>query len=488
MAMMEKIRQGTQSPFMKLVFGAIVLVFVFWGVGAQGPTSQEIAKVNGHRISDTDMQRRVRNVVRGMGSSLDEDQLLDLQREVIAALIQERVILQEAEVAGLEVDGEEIARAVLSYPAFKDADGRFNKSYYERILKREGLNEARFENLQRDEITRSKLEGLAAGAIRVSDTEVARVYALQPTTLEVAWLLISDGALAANMKLSDEEVNAHLADKGADVQAAYDKDLDSRYRHPRRATLSTILVNAGDDGSEGAEATLRALVAGLQSQADFAAAAGEHSDGLSSVNGGELGTLAEPMMDASVAEVVFATAAGAMSAVVVDDDGAQVFWVHDIIDARETPFDEVKASIARGQLADAQVEAHGDALAEQILARWKAEGSAPDDLMLEHGLVTRQAGPFPVAAPNLGAPISSPGLMDALGQAKEPGVLDSVFDADGGRVLAHIITVNQPDPVAYGAQKGFIESQLLAAKRAAFVAAWERDLVARARVQQRYIP
>jgi len=290
------------------------------------------------------------------------------------------------------------------------------------------------------------------------------------------------------MKLSDEEVNAHLADKGADVQAAYDKDLDSRYRHPRRATLSTILVNAGDDGSEGAEATLRALVAGLQSQADFAAAAGEHSDGLSSVNGGELGTLAEPMMDASVAEVVFATAAGAMSAVVVDDDGAQVFWVHEIIDARETPFDEVKASIARGQLADAQVEAHGDALAEQILARWKAEGSAPDDLMLEHGLVTRQAGPFPVAAPNLGAPISSPGLMDALGQAKEPGVLDSVFDADGGRVLAHIITVNQPDPVAYGAQKGFIESQLLAAKRAAFVAAWERDLVARARVQQRYIP
>jgi hypothetical protein len=59
---MENIRAGANNPWMKAVFAAIMLVFVFWGVGgAGGPTNQTIADVNGDRITDTQFQQVMRN-------------------------------------------------------------------------------------------------------------------------------------------------------------------------------------------------------------------------------------------------------------------------------------------------------------------------------------------------------------------------------------------------------------------------------------------
>ena len=64
MPVMENIRQGANSPVMKLLFGAIVIVFVFWGIGGQRQT-QTVATVNGTRITDTPLQKELRARTRG---------------------------------------------------------------------------------------------------------------------------------------------------------------------------------------------------------------------------------------------------------------------------------------------------------------------------------------------------------------------------------------------------------------------------------------
>ena len=116
MAMMESIRRSTDSVWMKLVFGIIVLVFVFWGIGATGPTNTEVATVNGSRITDTELHQRMRSIP--TGGAQDDDQLRVLQQEVIQQLIREEVLNQEAERLGLEVSPTEIALYLWQYSEY----------------------------------------------------------------------------------------------------------------------------------------------------------------------------------------------------------------------------------------------------------------------------------------------------------------------------------------------------------------------------------
>lgn len=50
--MLEGIRNNTQSIWVKLAFGLIILVFVFWGIGSYQSASGVVATVNGVDITE----------------------------------------------------------------------------------------------------------------------------------------------------------------------------------------------------------------------------------------------------------------------------------------------------------------------------------------------------------------------------------------------------------------------------------------------------
>ena len=103
MSVLDSIRRGTDSTAMRLVFGAIVVVFVFWGVGSgAGTTGQSVAEVNGERISDEDFRRARQQRTDGMSLS-DDEQLKAIEREVLDSLVRSEVLRQEAQAAGLQV-------------------------------------------------------------------------------------------------------------------------------------------------------------------------------------------------------------------------------------------------------------------------------------------------------------------------------------------------------------------------------------------------
>ena len=102
MGVMENIRAGATNPWMKAVFAAIVLVFVFWGVGgAGGPTNQVIAEVNGERITDTAFQRLMRNYSRTQGEAKSDEEQSRIAAQAVAELIENKVLQQTAEKNGI---------------------------------------------------------------------------------------------------------------------------------------------------------------------------------------------------------------------------------------------------------------------------------------------------------------------------------------------------------------------------------------------------
>ena len=99
-------------------------------------------------------------------SDMDADELNNLEREIIAQILRQRVLIQEAERLGLVVSVEEIAREIRQYQAFQTEDGKFSADLYASVLKHSGLSKGLFEEQRREAILLQKLNQLAATSVR----------------------------------------------------------------------------------------------------------------------------------------------------------------------------------------------------------------------------------------------------------------------------------------------------------------------------------
>jgi peptidyl-prolyl cis-trans isomerase D len=280
--MMETIRRGTDSTIMKVVFGAIVLVFVFWGVTPQGNRGQLIAEVNGERITDTEY-RRVMSRMQGT-SNMDDDELSDLGREVVQQLIRQRVQIQEAERVGLVVSIQEIAREIRKSAAFRTDEGKFSEKVYASVLKHSGMSKGQYEEQLRESILQNKLRQLALSSVQVSDAEVERFFEASFTDVTVAWVRLGDDELLERVPVTDAEIDEWITTHPDELKEAYDKAFNTRWSKPRRADVSTILLRTDLDQGRVPEEDLRARLDAIRAQAtggaDFAELARRHSEDL----------------------------------------------------------------------------------------------------------------------------------------------------------------------------------------------------------------
>ena len=490
MPIMETIRRGTDSTFMKIVFGGIVLVFVFWGVGAQGPTSVTIATVNGSRITDTQFQRIMRRVDRG--GSMDEADRKQLQQSVIKELIQAEVMLQEADMLDIEVSDEEIARKVLEVDDFKDSDGRFSAKYYDKALKRYGLTQGGFESQLREQLTLQKLEEIAAAGATVNNAILEQLFRESMTRMDLSYVYIPDAALLSQVPIDDNALAAFVDTNADQIRLQYDKDFDRLYNEPPKATLSLILLRSDLDEGNVDQAELRTRMESIRARAvngdDFGTLARTFSEDLTAVNGGFLGTMSETQMDKAVANAVFETEAGKVSEIVETARGLQLLLVSERIDARTTPLDEVKADIARAIIAEQGVTQVAKDFGEKVRTTWKDSGEPPAELLTGVGLEVDASLAVSPSSPTLGAVNPSPAMLGALKSASTEGVLDGVYEVEGGRVVVAVTKYEGADMDLFEAEKDSLRMRVRLQEQQLFVEQWRKDLVARAQVEQLWIP
>jgi peptidyl-prolyl cis-trans isomerase D len=500
MSLLDNLRRGTESTAMKVFFVIVVITFVFWGVDAQmaggGTTSTLVQIGSGDRITDMDYQRRMRDLTQRMQVAPDEDQLKTLGRQVLQGMIEEKVALHEARRLDVEVSDDELARYILQYEAFKDESGKFNAKLYEKQLKRMGLTKGRFEEKAREAMMLEKLRRTAVIGAQVLEPEVKRRYQESETQLELQLVRIPDELVLDKVPVDEPAIDAFLGASEAEVKTQYDSDFNRLYNLPKKASIRTIVLRSdvpSGDGSEvetGITPALRQRAEAIAKEAatkGFAELARRYSEDLSAGAGGDLGTVTEAEMDPAVAKVVFATPPGSVSQVVETGRGLEILKVESAEDARSIPFDEVKREIARDMIARKEVGRVAGELAEKILAEWKATGTAPEKLLEESHLTVMSTGPMSPADPS---PIleSSPDVLAAALAAGKPGVLDGVYPSANGRVVAAVASYQAPDPEGYAEKAEDLRNQMLYEARVAFLDAWTKDLVAHARVDQKYEP
>ncbi len=165
------------AKFFYFLFVIVIVSFIFWGVGTvDKQTGVPVAEVGKDRIASEDYWAaydRAREFYRNiMKENFNEEfeKKINLKRQVLDSLIDEKVLLAEAKREGITVSDAEVEDAIMNDPSFL-REGKFSKDIYLRILDLNRISPEVFESSKRRELTVAKLRMLIEESVDVSDVD-----------------------------------------------------------------------------------------------------------------------------------------------------------------------------------------------------------------------------------------------------------------------------------------------------------------------------
>lgn len=464
--MLDGIRNNAQSWGVKIAFGIIILVFVFWGVGSYTGPKGLVATVNGKNITEVEFQRayaQMEDNIRRSAPNLTPEMMegLQLERRVLDQLIQEKLIESEAERAGLTVSPYEL-RALIQQLPFFQKDGKFDPETYKALLKNNGLTPQKFEADQAKTLLPAKLQRLVGASAYVSPASARALFDYAAERRTVEYILFPASAHKDMAAPTVEEVTKAYEEQSAsftvpatvkleivrldpaamgdpasiaeeDLKAAYDSRI-SKYTEAEKIRARHLLIrlapNASDADVKKAEETIKALEARIRGGEEFADVAKAHGQDGTAAEGGDLGWFTDGQMVPEFSKAAFALKEGELSAPVRTQFGFHLIKKEGHEAAKVHSFDEVK-----------------DALRKELATENASRGiEEKADLVLAQALAGKTMEEAAKAASAAGVKVETTGTLSAAQLGAELGLRES----DARAVMAASAGTVFDTPVAAG--------------------------------------
>jgi peptidyl-prolyl cis-trans isomerase D len=379
-----------------IIFLFVVLVFVDWGgAGRTGGAATDLgaaaARVNGDTISVAEYRRALyfaeQRFEQMYGQKLTDQmrQMLRLEEQVLTDLINQTLLLQQAESMNLTATEDEIRKAILEIPVL-NPDGKFvGSELYERYILGMGYNTvADYEREVARDLTLSKIRSALASSIAIPERNAEAEYRRQNENAKIKYVYFPSESLTTPVEVSAAEVSGYyekhanryshpaqrrvkylIADlaqvragitfEDAELQAYYEQNKES-YRTGESVRASHILIPVAAQADAVSEETARAraaaLVEELRNGADFGTLARVNSaDPGSAAQGGDVGFFSRGEMVPEFEQTAFGLTIGQVSDPVRKQFGFHILKVTEKRDAGYKPLSEVRSDIM-GKLAE----------------------------------------------------------------------------------------------------------------------------------------
>lgn len=137
--------------------------------------------MNGEPITIQEFQRKYEQLeqqVRAQYPDLDAAGLkaMQLKQQLIQNLILENLIMQEAKRVGIVVTPVELRKLIESFPAFHNAEGKFDPDAYVRVIKAQRNTPGNFEAELRNNMLMNKLRADVTAGAFVPEAEVRDLF------------------------------------------------------------------------------------------------------------------------------------------------------------------------------------------------------------------------------------------------------------------------------------------------------------------------
>ena len=498
--MLDSIRRNAQSIWVKIAFGLIIVVFVFWGIGNfNANPAGTVAKVNGEAITEQDFIQRyesVRSQFKQNLPNVDSAKLQELEpeirRQALQSLVTERVLVQAADKAGVLVTPQELRRFVESIPAFQNNQGRFDPAQYKLVLGSQNTNPGAFERSLTSEMLTSKLQRIVSEGVYVPQASTRARFDFEGEQRSIEALVFPAAEFAAKVVLADEAVKAYYeANKSsafavpasldvsyvlfsaetlarpADISAAevedyYSKNIE-RFKRPERVKASHILVLAGkgmsDEERAQARKTVEAARAEIKAGKSFAETAKAISQDGSAEQGGELGWFGRGQMVPAFEEAAFALKPGEISGIVETEFGYHLIMVAEHAAEDTQPLaevtEELRTLLAR-EKASLTVQDTLDAALVGVI-----NGQSLADAAAKFSLAPTRSGLVPAAQLEAQLGLKPEDISKLL--AAQPGkAFESPFVGQDGYVLITVEASVPPSVESFEKARPAIEENLRA--------------------------
>lgn len=429
--MLQDIRDNAQGTIAKVIIGLLIISLSIWGMDAivGGFSGEpEVATVNGDSITEREFlrtvqletQQRLSQMDNPDPSMLDEDQI---RRDVLEALIEERVLTLDAQAQGLELSDADIDALITQMPQFQ-VDGQFNRDRFVATVRNVGMGVGEFrENMRKNYVVNQIRASIAQTGI-VASENAAQLLRIQNQTRDFRVLTVNADSLSEQISVTDDEIQAFYDDNadqfrepeqvdaayitlslGAladaidiseeDLRAFYDEQAEDYAREERRA--AHILIEDGSD----AEATIASIQERLEAGESFADLAEEFSvDTVSARDGGDLGYAGRGVYDEAFENALFALEEGEVSGPVETSFGIHLIRLDGVRRSDVPSFESLQ-----GELRDELARTRASERFAEVRAQLADAAYAADDLAgpaAELGLevrevdgVTREGGSAP---------------------------------------------------------------------------------------------
>ncbi len=478
--MLDAMRRNAQSWGVKIIFGLIILVFVFWGVGSMNDQkTSAIAYVNEQPISFSQYKRQYEGEyerLKGQFKDITAEQLkqIGFKRQVLDQLVDQALLEQQAEASGISASDDQIRLTIARIKAFQNDQGRFDPDLYRQVLAAQGMTPAEFEEAYRKNITAKTMLGHVAATAVVAEAEAKGMFTFArekakaevvpfpldeqlakvqvtdeqaqafykeneakyeaPAMAQLAYLEFTPAALAKPGEVSEAEAKAYYDSNSKE----FNQDESIRARH----ILVKVPANATPDAVAKAKAKIEEIRARIKSPKDFASIAVKFSEGPSAPGGGDLGWFSKGTMVPSFEEAAFALKPGVVSEPVRSDFGWHLILVEEKKEAGIPAFAEVRDAI------------------KLKVAEEKASGRVSD--MLDEALARLAAGEKPAAiAQALDIPLHTTKPFAKNGGPEEL----ALSEADLASVFA--LTQGQTTAAPLSVEGGFVLAERTMARDAA---------------------
>jgi parvulin-like peptidyl-prolyl isomerase len=485
---MQKIREYSQSFFIWIMFGALVVVFaVSFGPGstscADGPATDYAARVNGEVIRRQEfallLKAREDSIRRSLGPEQSAEMIarMGLRTQVIDQLIEGKLLEMEARRRGLDVSDEDLLAYLKTRFGVDQVDYQDYKTWVGRTF---DTTVDAFEQEVRGDMVAEQLAEFVRDQVTVGEAEVKAGYDREHDRAQI-WFVKYDPSAVPDPAPSDAEIDQLLAADAEAAKARYEQD-KLLYAVPKEVHAWQILKKLGAEATESEVTAAKEALLALRTQVlgggDFAQLAKQQSE---DDQGGDLGWVKRMHLASELGNKLFEMRSDEVSDEPVrTPQGLHLLYVQEIKPPREQPFEEVQrqvgAAVLKDQRAEATVTAQGQALIAALASKaletlTRAADGADVTLPLRE-----ETAWFDRAA----AAIPRLGVNDALRAA--------IFAADSGtvvdkpyRVGRHVYVVGikdreRPDAGKYEGEKEDMKRRLVNAKRDKVYRSWVKHL------------
>ena len=373
----------------QVIFAIIVLPFALWGVESytnSGSSANLAATVNDTIISQQEYKNALRQhegrLRQQLGESFDPAllQSAEIQREVMASLVSQKLMLEKARELNLLVADEQVATLIGGIEVFQ-SEGKFNRAKYESNLANQGLSPLMFEARVRDEMLWQQIQNAYALNGYASSSVVGNIIRLneQQRTVSVYPILfqsfigqakveedaikkyynqnmqefqVGERAKVEFVKFSMDDLLAKVKVDNKEVQNYYNEH-QAEFGTPEERQAAHILISLGANATQAQQDVAREKTEQLLQQiknepGKFAELAKANSqDPGSAGNGGDLGFIVRGMMVKPFEDAVFALQEGEISGLVKSDFGYHIIKLTAVKPSKAIPFEQAANEISR---------------------------------------------------------------------------------------------------------------------------------------------